>query len=185
MSQDASNVLVPNRVYVYLAPVGTAAPADESAALDAAWKEVGHTTPDSLAFATDPQFEQVKSAQSDFPIREFLTEESASISVDLLEFSGDNFKAVYGGGTLTQVTAGHYKFAPPSGTRTEVSCILKIVDGTDTFVYVFPKVLQKEGVETQLHKGAQGTLPLRLTVIGADGVDPWYLLTDSAAFSPA
>ena len=58
-------------------------------ALDAAWVNVGHTTPDSLAFATEPEFEDVQSAQSDYPIRRFQTSESGSVSVDLLEWSGD------------------------------------------------------------------------------------------------
>lgn len=188
MSQNANNTLVPARTYVYLAPVGSTAPADESATLDTAWKEVGHTTTDSLSFATDAQFENIKSAQSNYPIREYLTEESASLSVDLLEFSGANFKSVYGGGQIVEVGttgSGHFKFSPPSGTRTEVSAIIEVRDGSKVYRYVFPKVIQREGVESQLHKGASNTLPLRLSVVGADGVDPWYLLTNDPAFDPA
>ncbi len=183
MSQNASRVIVPNRTYVYLAQVGTVAPANAAAALDTGWREVGYTTPDSLSFATEPEFEEINTAQSDYPVRRFLTQEAATLSVDLLEWSGENFKALYGGGAVTDLGSGQFKFTPPANTRQEVSALVEIRDGATVYRYIFPRTLQIEGVEGQLSKGQQNGMALRLAILGADGVDPWYVLTNSAAFA--
>ncbi len=186
---DSGRLVVPSRVYVYIAPTGTVAPADATVALATAWVNVGHTTPDSLSFSTEPEFEEVPSAQSDFPVRRFQTSEGATVSVDLLEWSRANFLSAYGGGTFTQISVDpaprQYKFVPPAlGARTEKSCILEVIDGTKVYRYIFPRVIQVEGVENSLNKGASSTLPLRLAVLGADATDPWYVLSNDPALAP-
>src|SRR5262245_40386249 len=126
---NKDNITVAQMARVYLAPVGTAAPTGPAVAMPAAWKEVGLFTPDSLGWATDPSFEQIRSHQSRYPTRTIQTEDAATISVDLQEWTGENFKAVYGGGTVVTVAAvtgppaipEHYRFAPPAvGGRTQV-----------------------------------------------------------------
>lgn len=186
----AENTLVPSRTHVYLAATGSTEPATSVDALDVAFKSVGNTTPDSLSFSTEPEFEEVQSAQSDFPIRRFQTSESGTISVDLLDWNDDNFIAVYGGGTVTEpdptTNPGEFKFVPPAlGGRQEKAAVVEIIDGTKHYRYVFPRTMQVEGVETELNKSSAASLPLRLAILGDDGVDPWYLLTDDPAFDPA
>src|SRR4051794_31459311 len=99
----AENTVVPSRVRVYLGPTGSTAPADPSDDIDAALVNVGNTTPDSMSFSTEPEFDEVQSAQSDFPIRRFQTSDAASLAVDLLDWSATNFKSVFGGGTVTEI----------------------------------------------------------------------------------
>ncbi|MFJ5121959.1 hypothetical protein [Kitasatospora sp. NPDC088548] len=190
---NAAETVIPSRTFVYLAPTGTAAPADATVALAAGWRSVGHTTEDSLKFNEEPSFEELKSAQSDFPVRRFQTSDSATIEVDLEQWSGPNFVAVYGGGTITEITpagggAGpkHYKFVPPRiGGRTEVAAIVEVIDGGKSYRFVCPRVMQLEGVANDLQKGAASKLPLRLGVLGGDDSDAWYLLTNDPAFSMA
>ena len=189
---NSSELVVPVRTYVWLAEVGTAAPADATAAMPAGWRTVGLTTEDSLKFNEEPNFEQVKSAQTDFPTRTFQTGDSATVEVDLQQWSGENFKAVYGGGEITPITpagggtATHYKFSPPRvGSRTEVAAIVEVIDGGKHYRYVIPRGMQMEGVSKDLAKTKESVLPLRLAVQGGDDVDPWYLLTDDPAFAPA
>lgn len=179
---NKSNITTAARTHVYIAPTGTAAPADAVVALAAGWQNVGYTTSDSLSFATAPEFQDVESAQSDYPTRKIQTKDNGSISVDLQEWNTASFKAVYGGGTVT-VTSGVGKFVPPRiGERTEVAAIVEVVDGSKHYRYVVPRCFQEEGVQSDLHKGKEATLPLRLSILGDDGVDAWYLLTDDPAF---
>src|SRR4051794_19117069 len=113
MSADATRIVVAQKAQVFLAPIGTPAPADAVVAPAAAWKEVGFFTPDSLSFATDPTFEEVGSHQSTSPPRRFQSGDAAAMEVDLQEWSADNFAAVYGGGTVVEVgttTPATYKF---------------------------------------------------------------------------
>ena len=185
---NSQAVLIAGRAYLYLAPTGTSEPTDITTAMsavDAAWVPAGLFTPDSLAFTTEPQFEEVNSHQSDFPVRRFQTSDSATLAVDLQEWNADNIVAVFGGGSVSDEGGGVYRYnAPLLGTRTEVAAVVEVVDGTKNYRWVFPRCLQIEGVDVQLNKGQEARLPLRLAVLGGDATSPFYFLTDDPAVNP-
>ncbi|MBO2461668.1 phage tail tube protein [Actinomadura violacea] len=188
MAVNRSRILVAQMARVYLAPVGTAAPADPVVAPASDWVEVGLFTPDSLAFNTDLNFEEVTSHQSDYPTRRMQTSASATIEVDLQEFSAANLKAVYGGGTVTTVTGppAYYKYSPPAvGGRTQTAAMIEVIDGSKHYRILVPIAEQNDGVELKLEKASEGTLPLRLAVVGSDVGDPWQILTDDPSFAAA
>jgi hypothetical protein len=187
---DAAQTVIPTRTFVWLAPVGTAAPADATIALGTAWRSVGYTSEDSLKFNETPDIQTLKSGQSDFPIRYFQVGDAATIEVDLEQWSAANFQAVYGGGEITEIvvtgppTATHYKFTPPRvGGRTEVAALIEVFDGGKHYRFMVPRCMQMDGVASDMSKGAASKLPLRLGVLGDDDTDPWYLITDDPAFA--
>jgi hypothetical protein len=191
-SANNNEIVIPSITRIYLAPVGSTAPADATSPMPEALRNVGLTTEDSLKFNTEPNFEQVRSAQSSYPTRTFQTTDAATIEVDLQQWSGENFIAVYGGGEITTVTvtgppaATHYKFAPPKiGSRTEVMAVVEVIDGGKHYRYVIPRCMQMEGVSKDLAKTKEAVLPLRLAVQGGDDLDAFYVLTDDPAFAPA
>lgn len=177
-------VLTPSRTEVFLAPVGTAAPTDVLT-IPTPWVNVGHTTDDSLQFEMTPEFEEFRSAQSDYIVKKFQTSTSANVQVDLAQWNTTNLKTVYGGGTVEAVagsTPNLFKFTPPLlGEITENAALLRVTEGSKVYVYVFPRVQQTEGVSLSLSKGTVAVLPLRLDVLGSDGVAPWYLITNDPA----
>ncbi|MGC4950899.1 hypothetical protein ACLQ2N_32505 [Streptomyces sp. DT224] len=189
---NATQIVVPARTRVWLAVVGTTAPTDATATMPEGWYSVGLTTEDSLKFNEEPQFETVKSAQTDFPSRTFQTSDSATIEVDLQQWNAKNFKAVFGGGTISEIVpegatgVKHYKFAPPRiGGRTEVAAMIEVTDGAKVYRYIIPRAMQMEGVQTDLQKAKEAVLPLRLAVQGGDDSDAWYLITNDPAFAEA
>ncbi|MEW1677834.1 hypothetical protein AB0O47_32050 [Streptomyces noursei] len=191
---NAQQIVIPSRTRVWLAPVGTEAPTDATVTMPTGWFSVGLTSEDSLKFNEEPQFEQVRSAQSDFPSRTFQTSDSATVEVDLQQWSGANFKAVFGGGSISEITPTggtgtppkQYRFTPPRiGGRTEVAAVIEIIDGAKSYRYVMPRTMQMEGVSTDLQKSKEAVLPLRLAVQGGDEADAWYVLTNDPAFAPA
>jgi hypothetical protein len=187
---NENEIQVPTRTDVWLAAKGTVAPVDCTADPGTGWFNVGYTPEDSLTFATEPTFGEVKSAQSNFPTLRYQTGESATVSVDLQQWNGANFKAVYGGGSITEIlpatTPKQFKFVPPKiGERTEVAAIVQVKKGDLIYRTIVPRVFQMEGVSLQLHKGAESRLPLKLAVLGSDSADPWYTLTNDPAFDPA
>jgi hypothetical protein len=113
------------------------------------------------------------------------------MEVDLQEWSAENFMAVYGGGTVTEVTpsgggAVYYRFEPPAvGGRDSVAACIEIVDGSKRYRRMIPRCEQSEGVEQSFDKTSESTLPLRLTVLGADVGLPWYDMSNDPAFAPA
>ncbi len=189
-STNNNEIVIPQLSRIWLAPVGTAAPADATVAMPAGWHTVGLFTEDSLKFNSEPNFEQVRSAQSAYPTRTFQTTDAATVEVDLQQWSGKNFKAVYGGGSITAITpsgggAKHFKFSPPRiGGRTEIAACIEIIDGGKHYRYIIPRAMQMEGVSKDLAKTKESVLPLRLAVQGGDDTDAWYLITDDPAFQP-
>lgn len=188
MAVNRGRIMVAQVARVYLAPVGTAAPADPVVAPDPEWLEVGYFTPDSLAFNTDLEIEEIRSHQSDYPTRRFQTEASATVEVDLQEWSGENLKAVYGGGTITEVPGPpvHYKYSPPPiGGRTQTACMIEVIDGPKHYRTIIPVCEQSEGAEVSMERTSESTLPLRLAVVGSDIGDPWFMLSDDPAMASA
>lgn len=184
MAQNPANITVPGQFRMYVAPVGTAAPADSAAALGAAWVEVGYTTEDGSSFATDPAFEEVRSHQSDFPTRLLKTGDTATVGAVLQEFSRRNFEVAFGGGTITTIAAGQYRYDPPAtGVSVPVAVLLEIVDGSKVYRFVVPKARNRSGVDLGLNKTSEAGLPVELTVEGAAGTSPWYVLTNDPAFA--
>lgn len=188
MSVNTAELLSPARAYVYLAPVGTEAPETSTSALDPLWRQVGLTTSDSLQLNVEPQFQDVTSHQTDYPVRQIQTGETATVAVEMQQWNGDNLKAAFGGGTITEpdsvTNPGEYKFTPPLfGTRAEVAAIIEVVDGGKHYRWVYPRTQQLEGVQSQMQKGQEARLPLNLSVLGDDGVSPWYLLSDDPSFA--
>jgi hypothetical protein len=187
MPTNKQRILVAQMARVWLAPVGTAAPADATVAMAAAWKDVGLFTPDSLRFSTSPNFEVVNSHQSNFATRRIQTTDEATMQVDLQEWSLGELP-----GGVRRRHDHHdrrHAFAVPvraAGDRRpqQVACVIEIIDGTRHFRRVIPCAEQSEGAELDLSKGSAATLPLRLTVIGSDLGDAWYDLTDDPAFAP-
>lgn len=188
---DPTLILVPQRAAVYLAPVGTIAPAGPEVVMPTGWTEVGLFTPDSLNWTTDPAFEEVRSHQSNYPTRRFQTTDSATLEVDLQEWSRDNFKAVFGGGVFTQVASdgsspSYYRFSPPAiGKRDTVAACIEIQDDDKILRRIIPRAQQVSGVTQTLSKTANSTLPLRLSVLGGDIGDAWYDVTNMDSFAPA
>lgn len=181
---NAAAILVPQLAKLYLAPVGSLAPTD-LVTFDAAWREVGLFTQDSLKFSADANFEVARSHQSDYETRTWQTTASADVEVDLQEWNGANFRAVYGGGTLASLGAGVYKFTPPRvGGRTEIAAFLHIQDGTKLYRRMIPRCQQTAGVEQGFDKTKESILPLRLKVLGSDSADPWYDISNDALFAP-
>ncbi|MFI1012670.1 hypothetical protein [Streptomyces sp. NPDC020965] len=184
-----NEILIPAITRVWLAVVGTAAPADATVTMPSGWRPVGYTTEDSLKFNNEPSFEQVRSAQSSYPTRTFQTQDASTVEVDLQQWSGPNFKAVYGGGQIDEVTAQnakkHYRFTPPRiGSRTEIAACIEVIDGGKHYRYMVPRSMQMEGVSKELAKTKESVLPLRLAVQGGDDADPWYVITDDPSFAP-
>lgn len=191
MSADPNQITIPGTGRVWLAPLGTVGPADSVVTMPAGWVDVGLSADDGITIATQPTFASVQSLQSLVPVRRFQTGDGATIAADLQQFSSANLAAVFGGGTTTVVTpAGtggvppaQYKWVPPRpGTRLPVACIVEWSDGVHHFRMVFPSAFEDQGITVKVARKAEVMLPLRFTVQGSDGVDPFYLLTDAPGF---
>ena len=185
---DNQEFVVAARTYLYLAPVGTTVPTTVGEPPDP-WRNVGFTTPDNCQFATEPQFTNIMSAQSDYKTGRIQTGDAAKLAVVLQQWNTANFQAVYGGGTVTEITPAVtppvYKYVPPRlGARQEVAAILRAVYGAKEYLWICAKTFQGEGVTLDLNKTQESRLPLSLEVLGGDSADAWYMLSNDPAMAP-
>lgn len=173
-------------VSLFLGPVGTVIPADLTAPATPFYN-VGLTNPESCRFRVSPEFEKVFAHQSNYPVKVLQTADAAGMDVDLMQWNADNFKSVYGGGTISEIAGPPivYKFVPPSfGARQELAAILDVIDGAKTYRFIAARVFNESEVELTLDKNPEARLPLRLSILGGDATDAWYMVTNDQAFNP-
>ena len=185
MAQQKTRVRVMGRLYLYAAPLGTPAPTDETVALDTDFIELGYTTEDSSEFSYEPDMDAMRAHQSDYPVRRIFKGADANIKTELMEWSGLNFQRVLGGGLLTTPSTGHFKYTPPAAGPDEITLVCDVVDGALKYRWVCPSVSPTDSITIPLHKTEGAILPITWAINGSDSGDPWYLLTNDTAFTPA
>lgn len=186
MSKDVDEIVVGANGTVWVAPVGTTAPATEIAAPAAGWVDMGYTSEDGATVSDSKTLEQIPVWQLFYAARRIITERDLNIAVVLRQWSGEKVKLAFGGGEVTEPTADHFKYTPPSpGEIDERAYMLDWVDGTKHYRLVIPRCMVTENVETNIVRTAAADLPITVGILGSDGVDPWYLLTDDPSFADA
>jgi hypothetical protein len=182
---NPANLLQAKLVRLWLAAVGATMPSDLSQP-GTGWFDVGYTNQESARFRVTPEFQSVMAHQSDYPVMIMQVSTAAGIDIELMEWKGDNLKAVFGGGTITNEGDGLYRYRPPAfGGRTEVSAVLDVYDGPKHYRFCAARCFNRSEVELQLNKQPETRLPLRLSILGAEGQDDWYLLTNDPALAVA
>lgn len=90
---------------IYLAPIGSTAPADVSAALDAAYKSAGYIGEDGVTEANERDTSKIKAWGGDV-VKIVQSEHSVTYTFRFIEaLNGDVLKAVYGDDNVTTTAA--------------------------------------------------------------------------------
>ncbi len=179
---NANQIVVGASGNVYVAPVGTAAPTDLTTAMAAAWIDLGFLTEDGVTFTPSWDIEEISAWQSFRPVRRISTSRSEEVSFEMQQWNKFNFPLAFGGGSVT-TTTGVHKFIPPTASaRDERAMVIDWADGTKKYRLIIPKGEVTDGGEMNLTRTDSASLPVTFAINGTDGTDPFYLLTDDAAF---
>lgn len=183
MAKDTDEIVVAPNGTIWVAPVGTTAPATEVAAPAAGWVDLGYASEDGVTFNDARTLEAIPVWQLFHAARRIVTEVETTISFVLRQWNKETVPLAFGGGTVSTPTAGHFKYVPPAaGAIDDRALMVDWVDGSKHYRLVVPKGTATDAVETNLTRTAAADLPIGFSVLGTDGVDPWYLLTDDPAF---
>jgi hypothetical protein len=186
MSANSDQVVVGAAGRVYVAPVGTTLPTSPTATLDSAFADLGYVSEEGVTLAFAVTTEDVIAWQTSFPIRRIGTGFEGSASFTLLQFNADTVAVAFGGGAVTEPTPGVYKYTPPAASDVaEYAAVIEWADGLKDYRWVINRCTVSDGVETNIVRNAAASLPISLSVLGDDGQDPWYLLTNDPALAPA
>lgn len=183
--KNVNEVVIARSGTIWVADVGSTAPADEAASPSASWTDVGHVSEDGLKFRDGANKFTVGAWASQYPIVEDVDNREASFDFILRQWNAKTVVVAFGGGTVSTVTSGHYKYVPPAASDglAQWAFLVDWTKGAYKYRLVVPKSALADQVETQLVRNAAADLPLKFDVIGSDSADPYYVLTDDPAFS--
>lgn len=180
-SQDASELVIAGTGDIYIGPYGTTLPTTEATAT-AGFDKVGYTSTDGVTFNASPTVNEFYAWQSKRPVRREMTALDVTLAFAMEQWNSTNLTAALGGGAVTQVSSGHFKYSLPadSDTLDEVSVIADCIDGSEIWRFVFPKASISEAVEISLNRENLALLPVTFKAVGSSSDTP-YILTNSTA----
>jgi hypothetical protein len=143
MTQDATQVRVGITGALYLGALGVTAPTATAGSWPGGWVDLGlldeakpaemhptQTTKDFYAW------------QTRLPVRTIQTQTGLEWVFTLLQKTGTNLKLAFGGGSITSLGGGDYKYTlPVAGINDEHAFGLEVTDGTVTDRWVLPRGL--------------------------------------------
>src|SRR6266545_4900953 len=105
----ASEIRIGANGTIYIAPSGTAGPANIAAAWTG-FTQLGYATEDGVKLTRSMDTEQVKGWQTISPLRYLVTGVSLSVAFSLLQFDKDSLPLWLGGGTITNQGGGSFLY---------------------------------------------------------------------------
>lgn len=183
---NADELVVGNTGQVYVAAVGTALPANESSALNSAFKGLGYITEDGVTINVEPDITEFNAWQSRSPIRRELNMQGVTATFGLTQWDEDTVPLAFGGGTITDLGSGHYKYELPDDEDAldERAAVIDVQDGSEIHRFVIPRCNVSEAVEVQFQRTEMAILPITLSALEpTGGGSPMHWLSNSAAFA--
>jgi len=135
-------------------PLGTAIPTFTAAASKivgtwTGWIEIG-STDEGLTYSESTDTEDIRVAESLYPVRTVTTSKTSTVSLSLSEIHDLNWKLASNGGTITTSGTGATKlntFVPPLA-GSEVRSMLGFISADDDEVIIWYQVFNSGGFET-------------------------------------
>lgn len=186
MPNDAQETILGATGSVHVAPAGTALPVDEVVALNAAFIEVGFVSEDGATLNDSKEINEHPAWQSTTFIRRNVASRATTVAFSMLQWNDETVPFALGGGVVTEPTAGHYKYEPPTAEEIDTrALVLQWSDKGYEYRLVIAEGMVTEDVESQLNREALAGLPITFAAQD-NGTDPvWFLLTDDPAFEAA
>jgi hypothetical protein len=176
---EPTHVTVAGTGAVWVAPEGTAMPAD-LAAPSAPWVDVGFVGEDGVSFTFSRDQEEINAWQSADPVRVLITSEPKTIAYELLEFDRDSLLLAFRGGAFSGA-ASPYTYTPPAAGASDVRAMLiDGVDGAQTFRFCFPRVQLQGDLEFALLRTDAVRLAMEFGVLAS--TTPWTIVSDLPGF---
>jgi hypothetical protein len=164
MTLDASKVVVGLTGGVYFAVLGTALPADASAALVAAYKEVGYLEESGVVEGQSSSTTKLKAWQNGAVVRILETEHSATLKFTMQESNANSLELFYG-----NYAAGVVEIS--GGAREHHVIVVEVMDGDDHVRLVAEDGQLSERGDVSYVNGNAVSYPVTLECFpGADGV---------------
>lgn len=191
--QNVEQVRVATTLRVQVAPEGTTlpttVPADAAAyasdpELDAAFVEVGFTSPDGSQFTDSKTTTGIPVHQRFRPVRTIVTEVASTVAFVMRQYDKDSFKLGFGGGEFTDVGDGVTRYDPPDPSVIDRRVVvLDAFDGDIIDRYVIKRGVISGDVTAGFTRSAASDIPVTLAADEATDGQAWYFLTNDPEFA--
>lgn len=156
MATTSDNVRVAVTGGAYFAPTGTTLPTSPTAALDAAFEELGYLSEEGITQTIDESITNIKAWQNGDIVRKVQDEHDVTFAMSLLETSDQTLDVYYG-----NYVNGTVEIKADNETRGE--WVLNIVDGGDRLRIVIPDGQVTDRGDVQYVNGNAVMYPITIT----------------------
>lgn len=168
---------------LYIAPIGTAEPADLTAAWNAAWIYAGYTDA-GHTFTYTPSYENIEVAETLLPIAKVATAQEYTLEFAFAEITARAVQIALNGGTITASGTGATaidKFEPLAFGTTETRVMIGWQSDPGDERWVWRRCLQTGTVAIARQRGAaKGTIPVNFSLeTPSGGAKPFMSITKS------
>lgn len=186
MAQDEEEILVGLTGKIMVAAVGTTEPADESAAWPAGWTDLGFTSEDGPTITDGKTMKEIRVWQMFYAARRLVETKVSQVAFALRQWNADTVQFAFGGGTITEPTAGHFMYEPPAPEEIDDRALgIEWQDGDKVYRWILRRGTVTENVETKINRSDPSDLPITFSLTGKAGEVPWIILTNDPAFEGA
>jgi hypothetical protein len=183
---NAREIRVAGSGRILVAKLGSTAPADTTAAWDAAWKDLGYTTVDGVKLAKKDKIDPIDTWQSVSAARFVYSDRDLTLKFQLLQLNEDTLPFFFGGGAVAAngTTAGNFKYELAGDPAFDERMLgVEFVDGTDVkYRLVIARGQVTETEELTLTRTAPIKLGVTFTALAVDSAAPLvtFLMKDPA-----
>jgi hypothetical protein len=181
---DPAETIVAGTGQVYVAPTGTAEPANVDSALNAAFQGLGYHTEEGVSVNKTLEIVEFKAWQSRYAIRRERDTEEFQLTFVLEQWNEVTTPLAFGGGEIVPLGGDQFKFVPPGDDDSldERALVCDVQDGDRKIRFVVPRGTVTEGVESSFQRTEMANLPITFKALEPeDAGDAWYFLTNDAA----
>jgi hypothetical protein len=181
----ASEIRIGASGTLYIAPSGTAGPANVGAAWTG-FTQLGYATEDGVKLTRSMDTEQVKAWQAISPLRYLITGVSLQAAFSMMQMDKDSLPLWLGGGTITTQGGGSFRYDISSVPTVDERVFgVEWLDGSLIYRFVMGRCMVTEGGEATIGRSAAIELPLTISAMtpSSGSVLGYVVTNDSAAFA--
>jgi hypothetical protein len=183
---DSDEVLVGGATDVYVSDPGVAFPNSTGASIGAGWTHLGYTTEAGVKPGLKRTIQDIRASQSFYPVRQVVTSIETTIDFELEQWNSDSVLLALGGGVITAVGGGDFKYFPPDEAAIdERQLLLHTVDGDRIYRWGYSRVINTRDFSADFTRTNASVLPIGMKVLDPGTALPFFFLTNDPAFAAA
>lgn len=184
---DATQVRSAVTGKLLMAPVGNAKPTDTASAWPAGWVDLGYADDSGPPAEMQPGWttKPILGWQSFYEVRELITGRTLDLVFKLIQKNGTNLKLAFGGGTITALGGGDFKYVPPATSFVDEHAFgIEISDGTIIDRCFIDRGLVSKVDSIPFRKDDAIKFGLTISVLAPTGSnDPWNWISNDPAMA--